>query len=124
MVIRYTGLQDDLLFDKPQVIAIVKTALRRLRSQKIQVDDVIHQIMQHGVQMTRSRFEDLFTSRPNRINGASPSTIIALIHALFTLDRTILSAKEVLTLVNAARLPIHMCEQLSIHFAHEEWRNA
>lgn len=124
MVTRHTTMHDDLLFDKPQVISIVKTALRRLRSKKIQVDDVIDQIIQYGVQMTRSRFEDLFTSRPNRINGAPPNTIIALIHALFALNEGILTAKEVLTLANAARLPIHMCEQLSIHFSHEEWRNA
>ena len=119
-----TTTNENLLFDKQQVITIVKSALRRLRGKKIQVDDVIHQIVQHGVQMTRSRFEDLFTSRPNRINGAPPSTIIALIHAFFALDNKILSAKEVLTLANAARLPINLCEQLSVHFAHDEWRSA
>lgn len=124
MVKRQSVINEDLLFDKQQVITIVKSALRRLRAKKIQVDDVIHQIEQHGVQMTRSRFEDLFTSRPNRINGAPPSTIIALIHAFFALDNKILSAKEVLTLANAARLPINFCEQLSVHFAHDEWRNA
>jgi tetratricopeptide (TPR) repeat protein len=124
MVKHQSTISEDLLFDKQQVITIVKSALRRLRAKKIQVDNVIHQIEQHGVQMTRSRFEDLFTSRPNRINGAPPSTIIALIHAFFALDHKILSAKEVLTLANAARLPINFCEQLSVHFAHEEWRNA
>lgn len=125
MVKRHSTINhEDLLFDKQQVIMIVKSALRRLRAKKIQVDDVIHQIEQHGVQMTRSRFEDLFTSRPNRINGAPPSTITALIHAFFMLDNKILSAREVLTLANAARLPINYCEQLSVHFANDEWRNA
>lgn len=124
MVKRQSTISEDLLFDKQQVITIVKSALRRLRAKKIQVDDVIYQIEQHGVQMTRSRFEDLFTSRPNRINGAPPSTIIALIHAFFVLDHKILSAKEVLTFANAARLPITVFEQLSVHFAHDEWRSA
>lgn len=124
MVNRQSTVNEDLLFDKQQVITIVKSALRRLRGKKIQVDDVISQIVQQGVQMTRSRFEDLFTSRPNRINGAPPSAIIALIHAFFALDNKILSAKEVLTLANAARLPINFCEQLSVHFSHDEWRSA
>jgi tetratricopeptide (TPR) repeat protein len=124
MVKRQIALNEDVLFDKPQVITIVKTALRRLRGKKIQVDDVISQMIQQGVQMTRSRFEDLFTSRPNRINGATPNTIVTLIHAFFTLDSKILNAKEVLLLANAARLPINLCEQLSIHFSHDEWRNA
>jgi tetratricopeptide (TPR) repeat protein len=124
MVKRQPTINEDLLFDKQQVITIVKSALRRLRGKRIQVDDVIHQMVDHGVQMTRSRFEDLFTSRPNRINGAPPSTIIALIHAFFTLDNKILSAKDVLTLANATRLPITYCEQLSVHFSHDEWRGA
>lgn len=124
MVNRQSTMNEDLLFDKQQVITIVKSALRRLRVKKIQVDDVVSQVVQQGVQMTRSRFEDLFTSRPNRINGAPPSTIIALIHAFFALDNKILSAKEVLRLANAARLPINFCEQLSVHFSHEEWRSA
>jgi hypothetical protein len=59
-----------------------------------------------GIMMTRARFEDLFTSRPNRVTIATPTTILAFISACFDFDGRICSATDILDFADAARLPL------------------
>ncbi len=108
------------LFNKPQIIAMMKTALRRLRKDKITIEQVIEQIEAQGVEMSRTRFEDLFTTRPHRMNGASPQVLIATIHALFQLKNNVLNTQEVIELATATRLPINMLGQIVEYFNIQE----
>jgi hypothetical protein len=110
------------LFDKPQIIAIIKTALRRLRKEKITIEQVIAHIQVQGVEMTRARFEDLFTTRPLRMNGAPPEVLIATIRTLFQLKHNVLTTHEIMELANAARLPIKLFGQIVEYFNMQEWQ--
>lgn len=110
------------VFDKPRIIAIMKTALRRLRQDKITIEQVIDEIIAQGIDMSRTNFEDLFTTRPTRVSGAPPLVLLATIHALFRLKRNVLTAREVMELATAARLPINLFGQIMEYFTMQEWQ--
>ncbi len=118
------GNTDESYFDKPRIIRLTKKMLAKLRRKKILVDDIVQHMTTQGITMTRARFEDLFTSRPNRVTIATPTTILAFISACFDFDGHICSATDILDFADAARLPLRCYDQLAMHFSTAEWQAA
>ena len=118
------GNTDESYFDKPRIIRLTKKMLAKLRRKKILVDDIVQHMSSQGITMTRARFEDLFTSRPNRVTIATPTTILAFISACFDFDGHICSATDILDFADAARLALRFYDQLAVHFSTAEWQAA
>jgi len=118
------GTTDESYFDKPRIIRLAKKMLAKLRRKKILVDDIVQHINTQGITMTSARFEDLFTSRPNRVTIATPTTILAFISACFDFDGHICSATDILDFADAARLPLRCYDQLAVYFSTAEWQAA
>ena len=119
-----TSSHDETYFDKPRIIRLTKKMLAKLRRKKILVDDIVQHINNQGIHMTRARFEDLFTSRPNRVTIATPTTILAFITACFDFDNRICTAEDIVNFADAARLPLRFYDQLATHFSTAEWQAA
>ena len=57
---------DELLTTKQNVIGLMRQIFGRLREHGIYLADVIDALRVHGVDITRTRFDDLFMTRPER----------------------------------------------------------
>ena len=110
--------------DKPRLITHTRAILKRLRRRKILVDDIVAQINRQQFPLTRSRFIDLFTSRPDRLSMPVPELTAVFLHVSFAYDAQIVSAAAFIDFADAARLPLRYYGQFSAYFSTHDWQTA
>lgn len=114
----------DLVYDKPQIIRIMRDIMRRLRQHRVFVVDILETMAQHDVQLSRARFDDMFLTRSAR-DVHIPLDIFHLFFTIvFDCDADIVRADEFLALINAARIPIHQLHRYQRYFSAQDWQSA
>jgi tetratricopeptide (TPR) repeat protein len=113
-----------LLFDKAQIIALMKQAFRRLRKLNVHVGDVIQTLNERHPDMTRARFDDMFMTRPERDCTATLPLIADVIQVMYGYDAQLWSATDLLQLLIALRVPINQISLYSVYFWGDEWPRA
>ena len=61
----------DLIYDKPQIIRIMREIMRRLRLKQVFVVDILDAMAQRDMPLTRARFDDMFLTRATRVTSRS-----------------------------------------------------
>ena len=112
----------EAFYDKPQIIAIMKKAMLRLRQKKHTVIDIVNALQQRGIAMTRLQFDGMFLTRPERDISAPLPVFHAVIEILFGYDSQILTSADFFVLANAMRVPINELNSYARYFADTEWR--
>ncbi len=112
------------IFQKTKINEIMRTVLKRLRTHKINVPDILLALHHEGFDIERSKFETWFTTRPDVDRIAPIPVFVAVINLAFRYDTRILSAAELLQLLNAARMPLHVIQSFSHFFPSYEWYGA
>jgi|GEM_PF-1388233 len=112
------------LFDKVQIIALMKQAFRRLRKRDVHVGDVIDVLAERHPDITRARFDDMFMTRPERDCTATLSLIADVIQVMYSYDAQLWSATDLLQLLIALRVPINQISLYSVYFWGDEWPRA
>lgn len=114
----------DLIYDKPQIIRIMREIMRRLRLKQVFVVDILDAMAQRDMPLTRARFDDMFLTRATR-DVHIPLDVFHLFFAIvFDYDADILRADEFLELVNAVRIPINQIQRYQRYFSQKEWQSA
>jgi hypothetical protein len=117
-------MNKDLLFDKAQIIALMKQGFRRLRKRDVHVGDVIHLLAERHPDITRARFDDMFMTRPERDCTATLPLIADVIQVMYGFDAHLWSATDLLQLLIALRVPINQISLYSVYFWGDEWPRA
>ena len=112
----------DAFYDKPQIIAIMKKAMLRLRQKKHTVIDIVNALQQRGITMTRPQFDGMFLTRPERDISAPLEVFRVVVEILFGFDPHILTSTDFFVLANAMRVPINELNSYARYFADTEWR--
>ena len=115
---------NDAFYDKPQIIAIMKKAMLRLRQKKHTVIDIVNALQQRGITMTRLQFDGMFLTRPERDISAPLPVFHVVIEILFAYDSQILTTADFFVLANAMRIPLNELNIYARYFADTEWRLA
>ncbi len=102
----------------------MRTVLKRLRTHKINVPDILLALHHEGFDIERSQFETWFTTRPEVDRIAPIPVFVAVVNLAFRYDTRILSAAELLQLLNAARMPLDVLQSFSHYFPAYEWLGA
>ena len=112
------------IFQKTKINELMRTVLKRLRTHKINVPDILLALHHEGFDIDRSQFETWFTTRPEVDRIAPIPVFVAVINLAFRYDTRILSAAELLQLLNAARMPLDVIQSFSHFFPSYEWHGA
>lgn len=109
--------------EKQQVIDLVKTWLKR---SNLQINDVLERLQLYNCKISRTTFENTFTTRSHRPLNVPPDLILALVSAftqgLFRKERC--TAAEAVRFATLARLPLDRFHKLSVCFEAEEFARA
>jgi hypothetical protein len=117
-------MYDQGVFQKTKINELMRTVLKRLRAHKINVPDILQVLHHEGFDIERSQFETWFTTRPDVDRIAPIPLFVAVIQCVFRYDTRILSAAELLQLLNAARMPLDVIQLFSHSFPRYEWHGA
>lgn len=112
------------VYDKAQIIAIMRDVMSRLRKQHVFLPAVIDAMEYRGIVLTRARFDDMFMTRPDRDVIIPLDVFQALIAVLFDFDADIVQADEFLALAVAIRLPIDQLQRYVRYFPQPQWHAA
>ena len=113
---------DDRLTAKQIVIGLMRQIFGRLREHGIYLADVIDALRSHGVDITRTRFDDLFMTRPEREVNISVGLFTTVITVLFEFDTQIISAEDFFKLVIATRIPLQPINTFAQYFSTVLWQ--
>jgi tetratricopeptide (TPR) repeat protein len=113
---------DDRLTAKQIVIGLMRQIFVRLHAHNIYVADVIDALRSHGVDITRTRFDDLFMTRPEREVNISVGLFTTVITVLFEFDTQIISAEDFFKLVIATRIPLQPINTFAQYFSTVLWQ--
>ncbi len=113
---------DELLTTKQNVIGLMRQIFGRLREHGIYLADVIDALRVHGVDITRTRFDDLFMTRPEREVNISVGLFTAVITVLFEFDAQIISTEDFFKLVIATRIPMKVVNSFAHYFSTVLWQ--
>jgi tetratricopeptide (TPR) repeat protein len=113
---------DDRLTAKQIVIGLMRQIFGRLREHGIYLADVINALRSHGVDITRTRFDDLFMTRPEREVNISVGLFTTVITVLFEFDTQIISAEDFFKLVIATRIPLQPINTFAQYFSTVLWQ--
>jgi tetratricopeptide (TPR) repeat protein len=119
-----TLLMSETLFDKPQIIALMRLAFARLRHKRVFVADILESLHATGFEVSRGRFDDWFMTRPERDVIAPIHVFVAVVNICFTADTAVWSAHEFVRLLIAMRIPINQIDQFSRYFRDSDWYDA
>lgn len=111
-----------MFYDKPTINTMMKRAMKRLRAVDVHVPDVIAALNAQGIELTRSRFDDLFLMRPERDITASCDLFLRVLAVIFAHHAQALTTSEFFTLAVAMRLPISYFIECMRYFPADEWR--
>ena len=109
--------------DKEQIIQLVNTLLHR---SKLNIEQVLARMQTQGCDLSRTVFENRFTTRVEQKPNIPPLWLLALVYA-FTerlTDRERCTAPEAIELARLARLPIDQFQDLRIFFPKAEFSHA
>ena len=109
--------------DKEKVIVIVNHLLER---SGLSIEQVVARMQAAGIDLSRSVFENRFTTRVQQKPNITPESLIALI-AAFTerlKPNERCTAQEALELANVARLPFEQFQELQKFFPEAEFAKA
>jgi tetratricopeptide (TPR) repeat protein len=113
---------DDRLTAKQIVIGLMRQVFVRLHKHNIYVADVINALRRNGVEITRTRFDDLFMTRPEREVNISVRLFTTVIEVLFEYDTQIISAEDFFKLVIAMRIPLQPISSFAHYFSAVLWK--
>lgn len=119
-----TLLMPETLFDKPQIIALMRLAFSRLRLKRVFVPDILERLHTAGFVVSRGRFDDWFMTRPERDVIAPNNVFVAVVNICFAVDHAVWSAHEFVQLLIAMRIPLDQIDQFSRHFRDSAWHDA
>ena len=109
--------------DKEQIIQLVNNLLHR---SQLTIEQVLARMQAQGCELSRTAFENRFTTRVEQKPNIPPQWLVALVHA-FTerlTDRERCTATEAVELARLARLPIDRFQDLKTFFPEAEFNDA
>ena len=112
----------ELSTPKHVVIGLMRQVFVRLHEHSIYVADVIDALHGHAVEITRTRFDDLFRTRPEREVNISVGLFTTVITVLFEFDTQIISAEDFFNLVIATRIPLLTINSFAHYFSTVLWQ--
>jgi len=118
--------------DKQRVLIIISTVIERSRTQTIpnmrlsrnSLLSLMNRRRPLYAQMSRDEFQNNFTTRVDRKNIIPVDDLICLIEAILEHNPKNMTAREVLELCDAARLPLREYKRLPRFFSATEWNSA